>query len=144
MAVLKGINGLQVHILSPRDSYKEEYHDTDEEQPENVATQYIEAESGKDFHIRWNFQPVFPFKDNHITTNISLDGKAVDSMILDTKWFKGRGGYQTVLSGARTKKNGKWYELPFSFADLNIGMDNHRLFQSLVLMSWYRRRQTWP
>lgn len=138
MAVLKGINGLQVRILSPRNSYKKEYHDTNEEQSDNVATQYIEAESGKDFHIKWHFQPAFQFKDNHIRSSVHLDGKVVDSIILDTKWFQIREGYQTVLSGARMMKNGKWYELPFSFADLNIGMDNHRLFQSLVLMSWRR------
>ncbi|KKY23399.1 hypothetical protein UCDDS831_g03130 [Diplodia seriata] len=115
---MANVKGLRVQI-----SHKKEYLATDEEQLDGVITKYIEAGSGQNFSIHWSFEECFPFKDTHIMSSVCLDGKYVDCVAFAPENMSKPEGF--TLYGARVMKDEKWYQLPFSFADLKIDEDNH-------------------
>ncbi|KAL0263258.1 hypothetical protein SLS55_002238 [Diplodia seriata] len=115
---MANVKGLRVQI-----SHKKEYLATDEEQLDGVITKYIEAGSGQNFSIHWSFENSFPFKDTHIMSSVCLDGKYVDCVAFAPENMSKPEGF--TLYGARVMKDEKWYQLPFSFADLKIDEDNH-------------------
>lgn len=125
MAVVEDIPGLHVTV-----SAKKEYVDPDEEQPEGTVTKYIEASSGEEFSICWDFKQNFKFKDNDIVSYIYLDGKVVDGLTVQSERLQGPSGYHFSLAGARAQKGGKWIERKYLFADLNVGQSALAIFSS--------------
>ncbi|OJD33535.1 uncharacterized protein BKCO1_2900029 [Diplodia corticola] len=127
MAIIQGLNGLVVMILVfDGTGYKFTKECTySNGSPAGVVTKYIQAKSNQQFAIRWCFtRDIFPFKDEHIMSSVYLDGQLVDTLAFDSSLLQSQGRYRYMLDGARINKNGKSYQLPFSFAKLEIVEDN--------------------
>lgn len=116
MAIITQVPGLIVTITNHT-----EYLDPDDEQPEGIMTKYIEAESGKTFSVTWSFEQSFPYKQHDIVSRVHLDGKHADGIIFLSANIGRPGGWHAKLIGARTRKDRRWYEHKFSFANLEIG-----------------------
>jgi hypothetical protein len=80
MAVLSDVPGLQVEILVQGQPLNE-YRDRAAKTSGRTVERYVEAQSGKQFEIRYIFEEQFP-TDRPISTIVTIDGKAVDEPLI--------------------------------------------------------------
>jgi len=87
MAVLDSVPGLEVHILVD-DERLDEFEDTDQPATSDTVTKYIEAETGKQFELRYAFDQTPT--DEGVLCQVSIDNNDWHgNHLLDTRKYPG-------------------------------------------------------
>lgn len=117
MAVITYIPGLKVEIIV-NGVPLEEFVDSDEENPPNTTTKYVEASSGVPFEVQYSFSPTFNAKHD-IALRVFLDGKYSDGHVIYTSEVSHLA--PTRIGSARELVGGSYSKRRFRFSQLDIG-----------------------
>jgi hypothetical protein len=115
MTVLDNVPGLEVTV-QVNGSSLQEYNDDDSEPAPKSVTKYIEAISGAQFRVQYEFKESFRTK-NGILTDIYIDGKDIAGYVLKANQL--HGAY--VMSGKKERGGNEYFQRPFTFSQLSIG-----------------------
>ncbi len=118
MAVIDECPGVKAEVCVERRALPE-YDDEEEEKVPNVVTKYIEAQSGKEFTIKWVFSP--PFQNEYgVRVGVKIDGEKPNFRVYPPEDLFRPGGH--IKIGVGFKKEGEWFRRNYRFTSLNIGM----------------------
>jgi hypothetical protein len=99
-----------------RCSTLQEYDDDDSEPVPKKVTKYIEAISGAQFAVRYEFKSSFR-AEKGVIAQIHLDGKWISATAFKACEAVGR----HVISNTSERVRNEYYRRPFSFSQLSIG-----------------------
>jgi hypothetical protein len=142
MAVIEGVDGIEVQVICDRQPLQE-YHDPDVEEVPLTATRYVEAKTGKAFAVRCQIKKHVLFRGNHISCAVIVDGIHVKTPMI-TKDFPTMETFR-VIDGAPISSD---RQVPLLFSDLSISeisfMHVGRAESTLLTDGQYRKATRAP
>ncbi len=119
MAILDGIEGLEVHVNVSGRGTSKEYADQEETTPTH-ASNYIEAVTGAEFTVNYRFAPHFQSKGAAFAIDVYIDGMFMDGQVAESNKL-GSVEYKQCFSGNHDEIRGQWQLRKFAFSKLIIG-----------------------
>jgi hypothetical protein len=117
MAISDDYPGLKTEIYVDGRPLRE-YDDNDDEAEPNTTTKYIESSSGKDFSLRFKFNPPFSTKYG-VEIRIAIDGERARVLACRPEMLYSPDGLWKF--GVSFMKDGQWFRQKYRFTALNIG-----------------------
>lgn len=117
MAITQAFPGLEVEVHTNAGALRE-YVDDDEQDSHSTVTKYIEAQSGVEFGINYNFTSR---PEHGVVLYVYIDGNYITGVVIFLHDFKSGQTHKNKIEGKYHKKDGHWFRQKFSFASLRIG-----------------------
>jgi hypothetical protein len=123
MAIIDAIPGLKAEVIV-NNTPLQEYPDPDAAIDPKGSTAYIEAQSGRTFHVLTKFDDSFSTAYSfRLTTR--LDGKKFSSLLMRAENLARPEGFKSVRTLSNT--HGKWHKSRMLFSPLAVGKCPYRL-----------------
>ncbi|KAF2142555.1 uncharacterized protein K452DRAFT_318156 [Aplosporella prunicola CBS 121167] len=126
MAILESVPGVTAEVRVNNIAVKE-YVDTTTEDPPNTVIKYIEAISGQNFTVNWQFQPNFVHRNHSIYAIIYIDGKNVCSQTTIVEKFRGNCCRHEEVGDIRSYQGEQRVMQKFAFSAITIDDDSERV-----------------
>lgn len=120
MAIIDDCPGLEVQIFC-NDRPICEYNDHHVNLRPKTSERYVEAQSGAEFEIHYNFTPPFP-TDRAVSMLITVDGRDVDEPLLRPEELHDDTGH--VSCGPVSTAGPQWFVQKYVFKRLHISRFN--------------------
>ena len=117
MAIHPDYPDLTVQVIADGQPLRE-YDDEDADADPSVVTKYIEARTGSEFKITYDFAKSFPGKQD-VRIRCKLDGSTVCKPLISKQSLTCLRGHK--IDGIKAKEGSKWVLRMFCFSNLNIG-----------------------